>query len=121
MDTPKKASNYQNLITSTQQKYNSFLSELEILYKINPQLAQQLKMGPAETEGRPVSTFKYRDFSWGLADRLDSFKRRLIEEYPKYKDIITLYCDLFSRLEVNPFKINKSGEISDILSTKSDK
>lgn len=121
MNTLKEISNSKNLVASLQQKYNNFLSELDTLNKVNPQLAQSLKIGPAETEWRPANTFKYRDFVWNLADRLDSFKRRLIQEYPKYKDIITLYCDLFLNLEINPVKINKAEEISNILNTKLDK
>jgi hypothetical protein len=42
-----------------------------------------------------------------------------MEENPaKYKDVITLYCDLFLKLEINPININPAQELRDILSKK---
>lgn len=108
-------------LKSLQQKHNEFLSKLEELYKCNPQLAQELKMWPRETEWRPASTFKYPDFKWELSDRLNSFKHRLIEEnLPKYKDVIDLYCELFLKLEINPFnfEIDQTQKLWDTLSKK---
>jgi hypothetical protein len=50
MNTLKEISDSKNLVASLQQKYNNFLSELDTLNKVNPQLSQSLKIGPAETE-----------------------------------------------------------------------
>ena len=109
----------QEVPTDLMPQYRQFLSELEKLYKCNPKLAQEFKMWPRETEWRPASTFKYPEFERKLWDRLDAFKRRLMEENPtKYKDVITLYCDLFLKLEINPININPVQELRDILSKK---
>jgi hypothetical protein len=94
------------------------MSKREMVRKCNPQLWQEFQNGPIETEGRPASTFKYREYTWKLENRLISFKGRLVEEFPKYEDVITLYCDLFLKLERNPIKSDLTQELTDILSGK---
>lgn len=109
--------NSQELPMNLKPQYRDFLSELENLYKCNPKLAQEFKVWPRETEWRPESTFKDPNFEWKLSDRIDSFKRKLIDENPqKYEDVITLYCELYLKLERNPTKIDSTHELRDILS-----
>lgn len=103
------------------QTYNLLWTELENLYIINNQLFRELKIWPLYNEWRPEETFKEREFKRDLQDRLNSFRIRLIEQYPKYKNIINNYCDLFLAIEINPININKEEELFDILSKRSDK
>lgn len=128
MDTPKiiwlencgdeKLKEWINHEESYMQKYSKLMSKREMVRKCNPQLWQEFQNGPIETEGRPASTFKYREYTWKLENRLISFKGRLVGEFPKYEDVITLYCDLFLKLGKNPIKNDTSQELTDILSGK---
>ena len=101
-----------------QEEYFEFMHKLEGLYKHNKLLFDELKLWPSYTEWRPASTFKNPQFKWWLDNRLSSFRERLIWEYPDDEEIIDIYYRLFMELEINPFTINKSQEILDILSKK---
>lgn len=81
-------------------------------------LFQELSIWPKYTEWRRTETFNNVRFKRWLENRLDSFKERLKWEYPKYENIISLYCLLYATLEINPCNIRKEDEILDILSKR---
>ena len=102
------------------QTYHLFWTELENLWKTNDLLFRELKIWPLYNEWRPEETFKNREFKWELKDRLNSFKNRLIEQYPKHKKIINIYYNLFLAFGINPINISKEEELFGILSKKID-
>lgn len=97
------------------QTYKLFRTELENLYKATPPLVREFKMWPLFSEWISEENFQNRKFKRELKDRLNYFKNRLIKEYPKHKEIIDNYYNLFLTIGINPININKEKDLFDIL------